>query len=130
MEDGDTLLERDAMSSLHKQYVMPKDGQGDFPGVVPAEPFNVVQSLAAPVRQAIHQTRLWLLDQQAADGSWCAELEGDTILESETILLLAFLGHEDTDGRRAAGRISGREAIARGRLGTCIPAGRSRSAAA
>ena len=51
--------------------------------------------LAASVRRSIHQTRQWLLDRQAADGSWCAELEGDTILESETILLLAFLGHED-----------------------------------
>ncbi len=91
------------MSSLQKQYVMPMDGQGDFPGVVPADPFNVVQSLAAPVRQAIHQTRLWLLDQQAADGSWCAELEGDTLLESETILLLTFLGHEDTE---AAARLA------------------------
>ena len=85
------------MSSLQKQYVVPMDGQDDFPGVVPAEPFSVVKSLAAPVRRAIHQTRQWLLDQQAADGSWCAELEGDSLLESETILLLTFLGHEDTE---------------------------------
>jgi squalene-hopene/tetraprenyl-beta-curcumene cyclase len=48
-------------------------------------------------------TRQWLLDQQQADGSWCAELEGDTILESETILLWAFLGLEHTPlARRAA----------------------------
>lgn len=85
------------MSSLQKQYVVPMDGHDDFPGVVPTEPFSVVKSLATPVRRAIHQTRQWLLDQQAADGSWCAELEGDSLLESETILLLTFLGHEDTE---------------------------------
>ncbi len=60
-------------------------------------------ALAAPVRRAIHRTRQWLLNRQDADGSWCAELEGDTILESETILLLAFLGHEDSElARRLA----------------------------
>ncbi len=85
------------MSPLHNQFVPPMEGQDDFPGVVPADFDNAVKSLAAPVRRAIHKTRQWLLDQQAADGSWCAELEGDQLLESETILLLAFLGHEDSE---------------------------------
>jgi len=31
---------------------------------------------------AITGAQDWLLDQQAQDGHWCAELEGDTILES------------------------------------------------
>ena len=61
------------------------------------------ENLAAPVGQAIRRTRQWLLAQQRDDGAWCAELEGDTILESETILMLAFLGREDTPlARRAA----------------------------
>lgn len=34
----------------------------------------------------------WLIAQQRRDGHWCAELEGDTILESEYILLMAYLG--------------------------------------
>ena len=85
------------MSSLHNQFVLPMDGQDDFPGIVPSEPNSEIKSLAAPVRRAIHQTRQWLLGQQTADGSWCAELEGDQLLESETILLLAFLGREDTE---------------------------------
>jgi squalene-hopene/tetraprenyl-beta-curcumene cyclase len=55
-----------------------------------------VGSLGGPVRRAIGRTRQWLLDQQCPDGSWCGELQGDTILESETILLLAFLGREDS----------------------------------
>ncbi len=37
-------------------------------------------------------TRQWLLDRQHADGYWVGELEGDTILESEYVLLMAFLG--------------------------------------
>ncbi len=61
------------------------------------------EGLAVPVGHAIRRTRQWLLDQQQVDGSWCAELEGDTILESETILVLAFLGKENSPlARRAA----------------------------
>jgi len=36
----------------------------------------------------------WLLDEQHADGYWVGELEGDTILESEYLLMMAFLGRE------------------------------------
>ena len=60
-----------------------------------AEPEH--QRLAAPLRRAISRTRQWLVGEQADDGSWCAELEGDTILESEYILLLAFLGKHDSE---------------------------------
>ncbi len=45
---------------------------------------------------AIEKTTDWLLQQQHADGHWCAELEGDTILESEYLLLLAFLKQEQS----------------------------------
>jgi squalene-hopene/tetraprenyl-beta-curcumene cyclase len=37
----------------------------------------------------------WLLGQQAADGHWCAELEGDTILESEYLIYLHFIDRLD-----------------------------------
>ncbi len=36
-----------------------------------------------------------LLGQQADDGYWCGELEGDSILESEYLLLKWILGQED-----------------------------------
>jgi squalene-hopene/tetraprenyl-beta-curcumene cyclase len=52
--------------------------------------------------EAIARTRDWLLGQQHPEGYWVAELEGDTILESETILLLAFLGREDSELARRA----------------------------
>lgn len=50
---------------------------------------------AGSLQQAIERTSRWLLHQQHADGHWCAELEGDSILESEYILLLAYLGRHN-----------------------------------
>ncbi len=47
--------------------------------------------------EAIGRTRDYLLSQQHDEGYWVAELEGDTILESEYILLLAFLEKTDSD---------------------------------
>ena len=43
---------------------------------------------------ALERSTDWLLARQHDDGYWVGELEGDTILESEYILLLAFLGLE------------------------------------
>jgi squalene-hopene/tetraprenyl-beta-curcumene cyclase len=43
---------------------------------------------------AIQRARRGLLARQRADGHWVGELQGDTILESEFILLMAFLGRE------------------------------------
>lgn len=44
----------------------------------------------------IRRTVDWLLEKQDQDGFWCGELEGDTILESEYILLLAWMGQQDS----------------------------------
>lgn len=44
------------------------------------------------LQTAIGRTREYLLSIQHEDGYWCGELEGDTILESEYILLLTHLG--------------------------------------
>ena len=60
------------------------------------------RKLAWPVRRAITLTRQWLLGQQNRDGHWVAELEGDTILESEYILLLAYLGRENSEEAQQA----------------------------
>lgn len=50
------------------------------------------------VRESTDRARTALLSQQRGDGHWVGELEGDTILESEFVLLLAFL-ERDTDPR-------------------------------
>ena len=48
----------------------------------------------AELEVGLERTYSWLLTQQKADGHWVAELEGDTILESEYVLLMAYLGRE------------------------------------
>jgi squalene-hopene/tetraprenyl-beta-curcumene cyclase len=52
----------------------------------------------------VDAARRCLLGQQKADGHWCGELQGDTILESEYVLLLAFLGREGEEACRKAAR--------------------------
>ena len=46
------------------------------------------------IRTGVERAVSLLLSRQAFDGHWVGELQGDTILESEYILLLAFLGRE------------------------------------
>jgi squalene-hopene/tetraprenyl-beta-curcumene cyclase len=48
----------------------------------------------SPLTEAVERAGDCLLSKQAADGHWVGELQGDTILESEYILLMAFLGRE------------------------------------
>jgi squalene-hopene/tetraprenyl-beta-curcumene cyclase len=52
-----------------------------------------------PVMQ---RARRCLLSMQNPDGHWRGELQGDTILESEYILLMAFLGRENEERVRKA----------------------------
>ncbi len=54
-------------------------------------------SPATPLQGALDRARQCLLAAQQADGHWVGELQGDTILESEYVLLLAFLGREHED---------------------------------
>jgi squalene-hopene/tetraprenyl-beta-curcumene cyclase len=52
--------------------------------------------------QALDRARRRLLDLQKPDGHWLGELQGDTILESEYVLLRAFLGREHEERPRKA----------------------------
>ena len=54
------------------------------------------------VTDAIAGARDYLFALQREDGHWCGELEGDTILESEYILTLHFLGRAGDRTRKAA----------------------------
>ncbi|HVW02177.1 MAG TPA: prenyltransferase/squalene oxidase repeat-containing protein, partial [Planctomycetaceae bacterium] len=60
--------------------------------------------VAEQLQPAIKRTQDYLLGIQAEDGHWCGELEGDTILESEYILLLTYLGREKSDRAIQAAR--------------------------
>src|SRR6516165_11297942 len=50
--------------------------------------------VSSTLDHTLNRARRCLLSLQHADGHWCGELQGDTILESEYILLMAFLGRE------------------------------------
>lgn len=50
---------------------------------------------AERIARSILSGRDLLLGLQCEDGHWCAELEGDTILESEFVLMQAILGRLD-----------------------------------
>jgi squalene-hopene/tetraprenyl-beta-curcumene cyclase len=58
----------------------------------------------SPLSAAVERTCQGLLKRQAPDGHWVGELQGDTILESEYILLMAFLGREGEAKVRKAAR--------------------------
>jgi len=58
-------------------------------------PFGDLERSAAAARER-------LFELQNRDGHWCAELEGDTILESEYALVLFFLGMGRSDKVRKA----------------------------
>ena len=49
------------------------------------------------VPRSLDRARECLLDLQKPDGHWCGELQGDTILESEYIMLMAFLGRDQEE---------------------------------
>ena len=72
--------------------------------------FDFSPPFADSLDHALDCSQSWLLDQQKEDGHWVGELEGDTILESEYILLKAFLGREgEKDCVKAARYLIGKE---------------------
>ncbi|MDR0520778.1 MAG: squalene--hopene cyclase [Planctomycetaceae bacterium] len=59
---------------------------------------------AQALRTGIAATRQFFFNHQHPEGYWVAELEGDALLQSETIMLLAFLGEEETPLAKACAR--------------------------
>ena len=52
---------------------------------------STLETVSSVLKQAVHR----LFQEQAPEGHWCAELEGDSILQSEYILLKFIIEHED-----------------------------------
>ena len=69
---------------------------------LPSPPASSPVQKTGRARAAVRSARRALLDRQKPDGHWVGELQGDTILESEYILLMAFLGRERDDRVRKA----------------------------
>jgi len=62
------------------------------------------------VAHAVAAARDWLLERQHIEGYWLGELEGDTILESEYILLLTYLGRGQSEiAKKCARTIAGEQ---------------------
>ena len=74
----------------------------EAPAPLPTRPRAPAPDLAT-VRSATARARDHLFSLQHEDGHWCAELEGDSILESEYLLLLEFLDRSrEPRARKAA----------------------------
>ncbi len=73
-------------------------------GLRPPSNFRADRPTQSPLRSAVVRAARCLLDRQAADGHWVGELQGDTILESEWVLLMAFLGRDGDERVRKAAR--------------------------
>ncbi|HVR09939.1 MAG TPA: prenyltransferase/squalene oxidase repeat-containing protein, partial [Thermoanaerobaculia bacterium] len=83
------------------------------PRLEPAGP-ETSHSLRQRLARAIAAAQAWLLAAQEPDGHWCGELEGDTILETEYVLLLHFLGRLDDPRVGKAARYVRRQQLAEG----------------
>lgn len=53
--------------------------------------------LAAPVRSSILRARRYLVGEQRLDGSWAGQRSGDVTSLSQLVLLLAYLGREQSE---------------------------------
>src|SRR5690242_13074972 len=57
--------------------------------------FGKIDDLASRVAAAVDAARKYLFSQQREEGYWCGELEADTTLESDYIMLHTLLGTGD-----------------------------------
>src|SRR5246127_3346196 len=65
------------------------------PASVPQMRFGKIDDLVSRVAVAVDAARKFLFSQQHEQGYWCGELEADTTLESDYILLHTLLGTGD-----------------------------------
>jgi squalene-hopene/tetraprenyl-beta-curcumene cyclase len=75
---------------------------------------DVYGSVGTRVGAAVEAAQGYLLSLQAADGHWCGELEGDTIVESEYLLTLHLLGRSGEDRARKAAEYIRQKQLPRG----------------
>src|SRR3954470_21034277 len=67
---------------------------GVIDSFVPAADADVPAASPDALDRAVDAARDCLLSRQSPEGFWCGELQGDSILESEYILLKWILGQE------------------------------------
>ena len=75
--------------TIGKQF---QDGAGQNTASAPQMRFGKIDDLGSRVAAAVGAARQYLFSQQHEEGYWCGELEADTTLESDYILLHTLLG--------------------------------------
>jgi len=71
---------------------------------IPQMRFGKIDDLSSRVAAAIGGARDYLFSQQHEEGYWCGELEADTTLESDYIMLHTLLGTGDVQRFQKAAR--------------------------
>jgi len=66
--------------------------------------FGKIDDMMSRVSSAVDATRRHLFSGQHEDGYWCGELEADTTLESDYILVHTLLGTDNLDRQQRAAR--------------------------
>src|ERR1044072_2973454 len=79
-----------------------------------AKPALAEKNLEKDLRRAIQSAQNYLLQIQHQDGHWSGELEGDTILESEYLLTMYFIGRADSDRLRKTANYIRQKALPEG----------------
>jgi squalene-hopene/tetraprenyl-beta-curcumene cyclase len=83
---------------------MPPLSPGSAESKKPQMLFGKIDDMMSRVSSAIDATRRHLFSEQHEDGYWCGELEADTTLESDYILLHTLLGTENFERQQRAAR--------------------------
>src|SRR5437660_11845802 len=66
--------------------------------------FGKIDDMLGRVADGVDAARNYLFSMQHEDGYWCGELEADTTLESDYILVHTLLGTENFDRQQRAAR--------------------------
>src|SRR5436190_7948220 len=75
-----------------------------YASAAPQMRFGKIDDLASRVAAAVDGARNFLFSEQHEEGYWCGELEADTTLESDYILLHTLLGTGDRERFQKAAR--------------------------
>lgn len=114
MDAGDFATRRFRFDGPHDEFSTSDEYLNDEARVETSRNGNSSTGQTQRIDEALKRTRRFLLSEQQNDGHWVAELEGDTILESEYILLLTFLGRERSEVAGQAARYIERQQLPTG----------------
>lgn len=95
---------RTPLPSPYQMQAAPGSARRQEPGTIRTHGLNQGAAQDTGLEEAIERSRQWLLSRQAEPGYWVHELEADTTLTSEYLMLRRFLGLVDKDKERAAVR--------------------------